>query len=379
MPVDPIERRSLLREVVLGAYLLALIYGTLYPLEGWRSTGQSGLEFVFESWPRYWTAFDVAANVLVYALPGALTTSLLRDRLGMSLWASLLLATLAGSALSFTLEALQSFIPVRVPSRLDWIANSVGTLAGALVHAAAGARARRHWRWFPQEPTTRDGAIGGALLVGWLALQMHPQRLLFGSGDAVGPVLSLIDALGMALPVVPGQATVDAALALPGVMRLGEEFSVLTEAAGAACAVLAIGMLVREAFAASRPRALLTGITIGAAMAVKSLADLTLLGPGQAFAWLSAGAQGGLVTGTILIALMASARRRSRLKIAIVALALTALLTNIFPVDAYHESMLARWDQGAWRNFDGLLHALSVVWPFAAISWCAARMQALRS
>ena len=378
MPVDPIERRSLLREAVLGAYLLALVYGTLYPFEGWRSTGQSGLEFVFEAWPRYWTAFDVAANVLVYALPGALTASLLRDKVGTSLRTSLLLATIAGCALSFTLEALQSFIPVRVPSRLDWIANTAGTLAGALAHAAAGARARRQWRWFPRESSAGDGAVGGALLAGWLALQMHPQRLLFGNGDVLGPMLSLIGALDLALPGVPVQTASVGVLAPAGALRLSEEFSVLTEAAGAASAVLAIGMLVRETFASSRPRALFTGIVISAAMAVKSVADLALLGPGQAFAWLSAGAQGGLVTGTILIGLMASARRRSRLRIAIVALGLTALLTNIFPVDAYHESMLARWDQGAWRNFDGLLHALAVVWPFAAISWCAARMQALR-
>jgi hypothetical protein len=50
----------------------------------------------------------------------------------------------------------------------------------------------------------------------------------------------------------------------------------------------------------------------------------------------------------------------------------------MFPEDPYHASMLQRWDRGAWRNFDGLLEGTALVWPFAAILWCALRLRALR-
>ena len=41
-----------------------------------------------------------------------------------------------GSATSLTLEGLQSFLPTRVASQLDWLANSGGALLGALPPAA---------------------------------------------------------------------------------------------------------------------------------------------------------------------------------------------------------------------------------------------------
>ncbi|MFO1197290.1 MAG: VanZ family protein [Burkholderiaceae bacterium] len=381
MPVDPTDRRSRLPEVLLGGYLLALVYGTLYPFSGWRSFGLSGLEFVLEPWPRYWTAFDLGVNVAVYALPGALAATLLRRR--FPALASGLIAVAAAGALSFVLEALQSFIPDRVASRADWLANTAGALAGAL--GALALRPPRRWgdrRWYRDARATHDGAVGLALIAAWLAVQAHPQRLLFGTGDVLEPVLGLAAAVAPALFDAPedtgGAAAAERAHALAGSLRLGADLTVFAEAIGAASAMLAIGLIVRELYPVGARRNVITGAAILSAALIRSAAAALLLGPGQAFAWLSAGAQGGLVVGAVLIALMASARRRARLTIAILALLVTALLTSVFPVDAYHASMLARWDQGAWRNFNGLLRGLSVAWPFAALAWCVARRRALR-
>ena len=57
--------------------------------------------------------------------------------------------------------------------------------------------------------------------------------------------------------------------------------------------------------------------------------------------------------------------------------ALTALLTCLYPVDPYYESVLGHWDRGPWRNFTGLLEAATLLWPFVAASWCALRLAAL--
>ena len=381
MPVEPSNRHSRIPEVLLGAYLLALVYGTLYPWTGWRSTGQPLFGYLLEPWPRWWTWLDVLMNVAVYLPLGALGLPLLRRR--MRLAGALLVAVALASATSLGLEALQSLLPGRVASRLDWVANTGGALAGAL--AAAALAPLPLWGHSPWQRASLHGIAGAsglALLASWLAIQLPPQRVPFGNGDFVEP---LIDMLGLVLP--PLLALLDPALAGGAVdwlthesagLRLDIEQIVLAEAFGTAAAVAAIGLMVRELYPAGAPRGLITAALLLAAATARSVSAALLLGPDQTFAWLSAGAQGGLVTGVVLLAILASGRRRARLRWAIAAIALTALLTSVFPEDPYHASMLQRWDRGAWRNFDGLLEGTALVWPFAAILWCTRRLRALR-
>jgi VanZ family protein len=375
MPFEPSDRHARLPRVLLGAYLCALVYGSLYPWSGWRDLGGAWFAFLVEPWPRYWTWFDVLANVLVYLPVGALLHALLRRASGPVL--SVLLASFAGALLSLALEALQGLLPARVPSRLDWLANVCGAVLGALAGAALWVLASR--RRSAQRPRSwsADSAVGPALLVAWLAVQMHPQRLLFGNGDLVRPLLAvwftLVDEAGAGEP--PGLR----ADALAAALRLDPEVAVLIEAAGTASAIVALGMLIREIFRARAPRGLITGATIAAAALIRGVTAAVLFGPAHALAWLTAGAQGGVVVGTVLLAVLAAARRHTRLAICIAALALTAALTCVFPVDVYYESAIGRWDRGAWRNFGGLLDAAALAWPFVAIGWCAVRLAALRS
>lgn len=375
MPFEPSDRRARLPRVLLGAYLCALVYGSLYPWSGWRDLGGSWFGFMFEPWPRYWTWFDVLANVLVYLPVGALVHVTLRRATGPGL--SVLLATLAGALLSLALETLQGLLPARVPSRLDWFANVAGASLGALASAAAWWLASR--RRSAQRPRawTADSAVGPALLVAWLAIQMHPQRLLFGNGDLVQPLLelwfTLVDEADARAPAALRAASLAASL------RLDPDYAVLVEAAGTASAIVALGMLTREIFRAQAPRALITGAMIASAALIRAATAAVLFGPAHGLAWLTAGAQGGLVVGIVLLAVLAAGRRHTRLWICIAALALTAALTCVFPIDVYYESAMGRWDRGAWRNFGGLLDAAALAWPFVAIGWCAARILGLRS
>ena len=48
------------------AWLGLVVYGSLHPFAGWRDTGVSPFAFLEGGWPRYWTFFDLAANVAVY-------------------------------------------------------------------------------------------------------------------------------------------------------------------------------------------------------------------------------------------------------------------------------------------------------------------------
>lgn len=381
MPVEPSNHPSRVPEVLLGAYLLALVYGSLYPWAGWRATGVPLLSFLAEPWPRYWTWLDLLVNVAVYLPLGALAAILARRHLRATL--SVLAALVIGGGLSLAVEALQGFLPSRVASRPDWLANTAGALAGGLAGIAlARLPVWRHGHWQRSSLPRFAGATGLALLASWLVIQCPPQRVPFGNGDFIEPLLATLGAAFAPLPgladIAPGAPDATRWLAQQAAsLRLGIEYIVLIEACGTAAAVATIGLLVREIYPSEVPRHLLTAGLVAAGGAARSASAALLLGSDQAFAWLTAGAQGGLVAGAILLAILSSGRRRARLRWAIAAIALTALLTSVFPPDPYHASMLQRWDRGAWRNFDGLLEATALVWPFAAILWCALRLRAL--
>ena len=375
MPLEPTTRRSATNRVLLGAYLCALIYGSLYPWTGWQSLGGSSLSFLTESWPRYWTWFDLIANLLLYLPLGILAQFSLRPR--RSIFVDILSCTLAASLLSMGIEAAQGYMPGRVPSLTDWLANTAGALLGSLLGAGlprfTGLDARQiglhHWR--------RNSAAGPALLLAWVLMQINPQRLLFGSGELTG----LVTGLWRSLFDEPGSDHAGKSFIPESILdslRLAADYAVMVEAAGTAFAILAIGMVVREVFLRHAPRVLITALLLLSALAVRALSAGALYGADQAFTWLTAGAQGGLLTGVLLVAILASANRRARLLIGICALTANIVLTCGFPVDAYYESLAGRWDHREWRNLTALLRTVSIAWPFAAIGWCLFRLRPAR-
>ena len=137
MTIDPSSRPSRLPHAALVTYAIALVVGTLYPMAGWRSSGLPLFGFLLDPWPRWWTWFDIVFNIVVYLPGGLLLAMVLRE----SRWArfAVLLTVLIGSAAAVSLEALQSLLPNRVPSRLDWLANTAGAWLGALL-SPLGAR-----------------------------------------------------------------------------------------------------------------------------------------------------------------------------------------------------------------------------------------------
>jgi glycopeptide antibiotics resistance protein len=83
---------------------------------------------------------DLAGNVAVFAPLGIALVLALRDRLVRQ---RLLLATLGGAGLSFTIELIQTAIPTRVAALGDWLLNTGGAFLGA---AAGCVVARSNWR-----------------------------------------------------------------------------------------------------------------------------------------------------------------------------------------------------------------------------------------
>lgn len=116
----------------LLAGVIALIgYGSLYPFnftfDGTYPTLSAALSQL--GWARAGKA-DRVRNVLLYLPLGFCLILLLRSKLGI-LWATVL-ATFIGCVLSLTIELLQVYLSIRVPSLMDVVLNAAGTCVGAM-------------------------------------------------------------------------------------------------------------------------------------------------------------------------------------------------------------------------------------------------------
>lgn len=165
------------------AYATLIVYASLYPFTGWRDQGIAPWAYLASPWPKYWTGFDVVSNLLGYAPLGFLLALSFLRRSGKPAMPSnrsaIAVATLVAAALSLCMEALQSYLPSRVPSNLDFALNTLGAFGGAVIAGGlelAGAIdrwSRFRLRWFVEEAR-------GALVL----LALWPVALLFQIGRA---------------------------------------------------------------------------------------------------------------------------------------------------------------------------------------------------
>ncbi len=121
----------LLSRYLALAWLGLVVYGSLHPFTGWRDTGVSPIAFLEGGWPRYWTMFDLVANVAVYLPLGFCLTLALSGLPGR--FTAPIIATLLAGGVSFGLETLQTWLPSRVPSNLDLACNTLGGMLGAWI------------------------------------------------------------------------------------------------------------------------------------------------------------------------------------------------------------------------------------------------------
>ena len=345
-------RHSPLARGACAFYALLLLYSGLAPWRGWRDLGVAPLAYLTAPVPRHLTNFDLLVNVLGYVPLGVLVVLALHPRARGAV--AVLTALLAGALISGTIEALQTFLPSRVPSNIDLATNSLGALAGGLLAAPfasslidRGRLAELRLRWFERRPSV-------LLLVVtlWPLAQVAPEPMLFGSGD-------LREALGEAVSALGGSwPSLDPAGFGPAEFVLAEAFVV-------SAALLAVGLAFASAMRGAAPRAALLVALLLAALAVKTLAHGTLFGPERAAAWLTPGAYGGLAIGTLALLAASAGPVHWRPRFALVALAAALVAVNIVPVNPYFLVNLQEWRQGVFLNFNALASWLSTLWPYA--------------
>ena len=349
-PGAPLARAALL------AYLLLIVYASWYPFTGWRSTGLPPWNFLNLTPPHYWTGFDVAVNIIGYIPLGMLIVPSVYPRVrGVRV---VLLTALLGVLVSGTMEAVQTYLPSRVASNLDFLTNSIGCLVGAFI-GALGARSylnenrlyQLRQRWFA--PHASQGLV---LLALWPLAQIYPQGYLFGLGQVL-PIVSewLSSWLDTSIDLV--------ALLRPGAAMSAEQYwlsETIITACGMTGAVLTMLCMLRP----SAPRGALVLAMLGAALIIKALASSLLFTPDNAWVWVTPGAQGGFLIGLIMLAGLTFAPQVAQRRLAIVTLLLSLVVVNSVPVNPYFVSTLQGWVQGKFLNFNGAAQFLSLLWPF---------------
>ena len=342
----PLRRSRLVIYLCVG-YTLLVAYASLYPFGPWRVPFEGPLAFLLAPWPRYYTFFDLLLNVLAYLPLGFLLS------LAALAWTpahtAAVGATLAGAALSLTLELVQGFLPARVPSNLDLLSNGLGAMLGALL-AVTGAGRRilggdlhrlRHSVFLPGAAVD----VGFVVLWLWLFTQLNPEVWLFGNGDIrsllhehtnlqFNPTSYRWIETGVTAFNLAGICLLTAALARPGRSLAGPLLALMT-----------------------------------AALALKSAAALTLFNPGDAALWLTPGSMLGIPLGLLLYLVLGRLPRQGGMLAAATLILAGAALLNAAPENPYIQASVQTWRYGHFLSFNGLTHLVSSSWPVLAAGY----------
>ena len=355
-----------------GAYAALVVYASLYPFTGWRDQEIAPWEFLWAGWPKYWTGFDLAANVVGYVPLGFLLALSFLRRGHVRRFAThpnvgaVGIAVLAGTLLSLLMEGVQNYLPSRVASNVDFGLNVAGTLIGAIAAAAlelVGAIDR--WsrfrdRWFIPESR-------GALVL----LALWPFALLFPAAVPLG--------LGQVLERMEGALAewLQDTPFLEWLPMREIELQPLVPAAELLCVALGAFIPCLLGYTIVRSlgrRAVFAFVAIALGIGVTALSAALSWGPAHAWAWLSMPVRYGLLFGLLLALLMTPVPRRGCAAVLLLALVVHLMVLNQAPASAYFADTLAAWEQGRFIRFNGLAQWLGWLWPFASLVYVLLRV-----
>jgi VanZ family protein len=345
-------------------YVVLIVYASLYPFTDWRDQDIVPWSFLTAPFPRYWTRFDVAVNIVGYLPLGSmLALSALRTGRGhQAFWVSVLV----GSVLSLAMEMLQNYLPVRVPSREDWLLNTLGAGVGAgmtVILERLGAIdrwSRFRARWFV--PHARGGLV---LLATWPMALLFPAAVPFGLGQVFERIESDLAERLADTPFLDWMPVRDI------------ELQPLVPSAELACVLLGLLIPCLLGFCVIRSqwrRVVFVPVCIGTGFLVTGLSAALSWGPVHAWAWLDLPTQLGIVGAVVLAILATFATWRVSAALALLALSVYLSVLNQAPESAYFTQTLQDWEQGQFIRFHGLAQWLGWLWPYATLLYVLAQI-----
>jgi VanZ family protein len=353
---DSTPRHRSLAVPLTWLYVALIVYASLYPFTGWRQPLVPLTQFLSLPWPRWWTAFDLWANLLGYLPLGSLAF-VAAVRSGWGARAAWLFGSGLGLLLSLGLETTQHFLPQRVPSNVDAGLNLLGAALGASLGAVAHARGGvQRWQTLRDRWFTRRSAGGLAMLVLWPVALLFPLPLPLALGQALPRVREVADGWAAGTAAESWLRTISQV----GLTPTGEAMAI------------ALGLLgpCLVAFSIS-PAGWRRGVfCLGALLlgtATTTLSTALNFSPQHALAWATPNAGQALLLGTAVALLLAWLPRRAAAAFGILSLLGLVLLVARAPTDPYFASSLQAWEQGRFIRFHGAAQWVGWLWPYAAM------------
>lgn len=345
-------------------YAGLIFYASLYPFADWRDQGVAPWDFLWAPFPQYWTGFDLISNVLGYAPLGfLLALSALRTGRGVH---AVRHATLAALGLSLLMEALQVYLPTRVPSNVDFVLNLLGAWTGAVLATllerlgALSRWSRFRARWFV--PDARGALV---LLALWPLALLFPAPVPLGLGQVFERLEAGLADLLLDTPFLEW---------LP-VREL--ELQPLVPGAELTCVLLGALMPCLLGYCVIRAkarRAVFVLAVLGVGVGATALSAALSYGPMHAWAWFELPVQVGLALALVVALLLLGVPERTSAALMLLALGVFLSIINQAPTSAYFAQTLQTWEQGRFIRFHGLAQWLGWLWPYAALLYVLTRV-----
>lgn len=328
--------------VAVWAALLA--YASLYPFYPLRFPSPEAVTAFFAA-PRYLPRSDIAFNVIAYVPLGTLACLYFRARGDRH---AILKAAAFAAAYSLIMEVAQLFVPKRVATLADLLANAGGALAGALIFTDLVYSMFTRKLGELREALVIAGGWGDAglvLLMLWLLAQLNPALPFFGAGD-----------------IAPG-----------GTEQLLQWIAVGLSSCG-------FGLFISAILKPEHGTLRVTVVLLSIALWLKFLFASIMLQPNFSAEWVSTGRVLGLVGGVVFLVPLRRLPRATRIYIAIVLILTGALFSKIFGTYSGLGELLRlfRWPHGQLSSFATLTQFLHELWPLAAILFLAGLFVAAR-
>ncbi|WP_435628086.1 VanZ family protein [Candidatus Ferrigenium straubiae] len=336
------ETRARLRTWLAIGYALFIVYASLSPFTGWREQGLDFFEVLAAPLRLTYTAFDATVNLLSYLPLGLLAGLALHARFGAA--ASLILGLCLGVSLSAGMEFLQMYLPARISSNMDLLANGAGALIGALLAVRVAS-----WDWlFGRLTRWRSGLFhqgremdfGLALLALWMFGQINPS-----------------------LPML-GNVFISEVARQPFAALSSAPFD-WWESAAVTLNLLMLGTLLLTLLRAPRNTATALPVILSVVALAKFVAAALLLKSWALLLWINSEAVLGMLFGmALLFAALSLPRGAAIVCGAAVALAYFAVVNFLFGDNTPAAAMsVYHWHYGHLLNYNGLAQTIALVFP----------------
>lgn len=321
----------------LAVWLLLLAYASLYPFLPLRLPAPDAFREAFAI-PRHLMRSDVVFNVLAYVPFGTLACLFYRQqRARRPIGRAIGMAAIFSAAM----EVAQLFIPNRVTSVVDVMANALGATLGALVFADPVYSLATRRLGELREALFIEGAWGDAglvLLMLWLLAQLNPALPFFGAGN-IGEHSELMLVQWFAVGM--------------GICGFGLFVSSLLRAGGSLRTTL---------------------VLLSIALWLKFLSTSFMLQPNFTAEWVSAGRVAAIVGGVAAMFPLRRLARLVRIYVGLLLILAGAMIAKIFGAYSPLEELLRlfRWPHGQLASFATLTRFIHELWPVAAVVFLVA-------